>query len=79
MALELASEKLSFKEVIKEGFIAWEDALAFMFKEKYREDEAIALAKEYVALTQGSVMMMNLNNSSEEYLKVGQKIIELFD
>jgi len=77
LALELASEKLSFTKVIKEDFLAWEEALAFMLKERYSPNEAMALAKEYVALTQGSIMMMNLHNNSEQYLQVGQKIIKL--
>ena len=78
LALELASEKLSFTQVIKEDFTAWEEALAFMLKERYSKKEAMALAKEYVALTQGSIMMMNLHNNAEQYLQVGQKIIKLF-
>ena len=77
LALELASEKLSFTQVIKEDFRAWEEALAFMLKERYNDKEAMSLAKEYVALTQGSIMMMNLHNNSEQYLQVGQKIIKL--
>ncbi len=77
LALELASEKLSFTQVIKEDFEAWEEALAFMLKEKYSDKEAMALAKEYVALTQGSIMMMNLHNNADQYLQVGQKIISL--
>ena len=77
LALELASEKLSFTEVIKEDFQAWEEALAFMLKEKYSLNEAKSLAKEYVALTQGSIMMMNLHNNADQYLQVGQKIINL--
>ena len=48
-----------------------------MLKEKYSDKEAMELAKEYVALTQGSIMMMNLYNNSEQYLQVGQKIIKL--
>ena len=76
-ALELSSEKVEFKDIIKEDFQAWMDSLAIMFAEKYPQEEALSLAKEYVALTQGAIMMMNLHNSSTEYLKVGQKIISL--
>jgi AcrR family transcriptional regulator len=76
-ALELSSEKVAFKDVIREDFQSWTDSLATMFEEKYPKEEALALAKEYVALTQGAIMMMNLHNSSIEYLKVGQKIISL--
>jgi hypothetical protein len=48
-----------------------------MLKEKYSPNEAQSLAKEYVALTQGSIMMMNLHNNADQYLHVGQKIINL--
>ena len=78
LALELASEKLSFTQVIKEDFKAWEEALALMLKERYSDKEALALAKEYVALTQGAIMMMNLHNNRDQYMQVGQKIIKLF-
>ncbi len=77
LALELSSEKVSFTHVIKADFEAWEAALAFMLQERYSKNEAMRLAKEYVALTQGSIMMMNLHNSADQYLQVGQKIIKL--
>jgi len=76
-ALELSSEKVAFKEIIREDFQAWTDSLGTMFAEKYSKKEALSLAKEYVSLTQGSIMMMNLHNNADEYLKVGQKIISL--
>jgi hypothetical protein len=47
-----------------------------MFKEKYSQKEAQTLAKEYVALTQDSIMMMNLHNNADQYLQVGLKIIK---
>ena len=61
LALELSMEKEDFTALIKEDFVAWEEALVYMLKEKYTKDKAQALAKEYVALTQGSIMMMNLH------------------
>lgn len=76
-ALELSAESVAFKDVIREDFQAWVDSLAFMLREKYPEDEAATLAKEYVALTQGAIMMMNLQQDSSDYLRVGQKIIKL--
>jgi hypothetical protein len=48
-----------------------------MLETRYPKEEALTLAKEYVALTQGSIMMMNLYNDSSDYLKIGQKIINL--
>jgi len=76
-ALELPSESEVFREVIREDFDTWSDSLAFMLESKYPKDEAFSLAKEYVALTQGSIMMMNLQNDATDYLKIGQKIIKL--
>ncbi len=77
LALEASNLNLDFKEEIKAYFTAWEDALIKIFENKYSKIEALNLAKEYVALTQGAIMMMNLYDSSENYLKVGEKIISL--
>ena len=35
------------------------------------------MAKEYVALIQGSIILMNLYDDSSNYLQVGQKLISL--
>jgi AcrR family transcriptional regulator len=77
LALEASNLNLDFKEEIKAYFTAWEDALIKIFENKYSKTEASNLVKEYVALTQGAIMMMNLYDSSENYLKVGEKIISL--
>lgn len=79
LALEVSYENLIFKEEIKSYFLAWENALARILESKYSKDEAISLSREYVALTQGAIMMMNLYNSPKEYLKVGEKIIKLLE
>jgi hypothetical protein len=50
-----------------------------MLKAKYGEEKAGELAREFVTLTEGAVMMMNLYENSEDYLKVGQKLIALLD
>jgi len=75
LALEISSENILFKDEIRAYFLAWEKALAFILEDKYGNDVALSLAKEYVALTQGSIMMMTLYNERENYLMVGQKII----
>ncbi len=75
LALEVSSENLAFKEEIKSYFSAWENALAKILKNKYANEKSHALAREFVALTQGAIMMMTLYGSSEDYLKVGEKII----
>jgi TetR/AcrR family transcriptional regulator, lmrAB and yxaGH operons repressor len=79
LALEVSYENQPFKEEIKSYFLAWENALAKILESKYSSKEALSLAKEYVALTQGAIMMMNLYGSSTEYLKVGEKIIKLVE
>lgn len=77
LALEVSHENLEFKNEIKTYFSAWEDALADILKSKYDKNRSHDLAKEHVALTQGAIMMMNLYNDTKEYLKVGEKIINL--
>lgn len=77
LALELSNENKTFKDEIKEYFKAWENALFLILKEKYTKPEAKSLAKKYVALTQGEIMMMNLYEDKSNYLKVGKKIISL--
>lgn len=79
LALEVSAENLEFKEEIKSYFTAWTVALAKILQKKYGEKKAHELAGEYVALTQGAIMMMNLYNSSKEYLHVGEKIIDLIE
>ena len=77
LALESSTLNLDFKEEIKAYFTAWENALIKIFENKYPKIQASNLAKKYVALTQGAIMMMNLYDSSDNYLKVGEKIISL--
>ncbi len=77
LALEISSDNLLFKDEIRAYFDNWEKALFVILEEKYGEDEALELAQECVAMTQGSIMMMTLYSSSENYLKVGQNIVEL--
>ena len=77
LALEVSSLNLEFKDEIKSYFLAWEKALAKILESKYGKDDAVLLAKEYVSLTQGAIMMMNLFDSSKRYLSVGEKITQL--
>ncbi len=77
LALEVSTENLEFKEEIKSYFTAWENALAKILRGQYSEEKAYTLAREYVALTQGAIMMMNLYGTSKDYLHVGEKIIGL--
>lgn len=77
LALEISSENILFKDEIRLYFTAWENALASILKEKYDEEKSLELSKEYIALTQGAIMMMGLYSTSRNYLKVGKKIISL--
>jgi len=79
LALEVSHENLLFKEEIRAYFLAWEQALADILASKYPSEKARSLAKESVALTQGAIMMMNLYDDPKEYLKVGEKIIQLLE
>ncbi len=79
LALEISSENVIFKNEIREYFINWEKALANILTINYSNEKSIVLSKKYVALTQGEIMMMNLYNSPDNYLKVGKKIIALLE
>ena len=79
LALEVSWSNVDFKNEIKEYFLNWENALYEIFKNKYNIKRAKELAKEFVALTQGEIMMMNLHNDKERYLNVGKKMIQLLE
>ena len=48
-----------------------------ILKNKYEDSKARIMSKEYVALIQGSIMMMNLYDDTYNYLQVGEKLISL--
>lgn len=77
LALEISNENALFKDEIRKYFINWEKALEHILACCYKQDKAEALSKKYIALTQGEIMMMTLYGSSQNYLKVGEKIISL--
>ena len=79
LALEVSWTDLKFKDEIKDYFTNWEKALYIIFKEKINDNKADELSKELVESIQGSIMMMNLYNDKERYLKVGQKMIYLLE
>ncbi len=76
-ALEISSDNALFRDEIKSYFTNWERALSTILQERYGTQKSQELAAEYVALTQGEIMMMNLYRSPQNYLKVGKKIIAL--
>jgi len=79
LALEVSWTDLEFKNEIKNYFLNWEKALYTIYKEKYNDEEALEFAEEFVALIQGEIMMMNLHNKKDRYLKVGEKMIKLLE
>jgi len=79
LALEVSWSNLDFKNEIKEYFLNWEKALTIIFENKFDKTKSKELSKEFVALIQGEIMMMNLHNDKERYLKVGKKMIQLLE
>jgi len=79
LALEVSWSNITFKEEIKSYFLNWEKALCTIFETKFDTKKSNELAKEYVASIQGEIMMMNLHNDKERYLKVGKKMIQLLE
>ena len=79
LALEVSWNNLDFKNEIKEYFLNWEKSLTIIFENKYDKTRSKELSKEFVALIQGEIMMMNLYNDKERYLKVGKKMIQLLE
>lgn len=79
LALEVSWSNLDFKNEIKEYFLNWERALTIIFENKFDKTKSKELSKEFVALIQGEIMMMNLYNDKDRYLKVGKKIIQLLE
>ncbi len=79
LALEVSLGNILFQNEIKEYFINWEKALSNILEESYSKREALNLSKEFIALTQGEIMMMNLYNSKDNYIKVGKKLIALIE
>jgi len=79
LALEVSWSNIDFKNEIREYFLNWEKSLSVIFYNKFDDKKSRELAKEYVALIQGEIMMMNLYNDKERYLKVGKKMIQLLE
>jgi len=78
MALEASFSNKAFKEEIKAYFEAWEKALTHILSVDYDYETSLFFAQECVALTQGSLMMMQLTSNTENYLKIGKKLINLY-
>lgn len=79
LALELSNDNFLFKNEIRDYFTHWENALTYILLNTFDNDRANELAKKYVALAQGEIMMMTLYGTSKNYLKVGEEIISLLE
>ena len=75
-ALEAAHDMNEYKEEIKAYFSNWENALAYILEKKYGQKEAKTIANDSIATLQGAIMMMNLYDEDEGYLRVGKKLIQ---
>ena len=79
LALEASHDIPEFKEEIIAYFTNWEQALIEILKNNFDSDLSQEIASEAVASWQGAIMMMNLYNNSDSYLRIGKKLIAMFD
>lgn len=79
LALEASHDLPLFKEEILAYFTHWEEALIRIFENRYGVEKAQEIAVESVASVQGAIMMMNLYNDSNLYLKIEKKLITLLE
>ena len=73
-ALELSNNIPSLKKQIILYFNEWEDSLTKIFTNELGNKQAKEKAKEIVASTQGSIMMMRLHNKSEAFIKYNREV-----
>jgi len=75
LALEASHDLPEFKEEIIAYFTNWEHALIEILKNKFDLHLSKEIASEAVASWQGAIMMMNLYNNPDSYLRIGKKLI----
>ncbi len=78
-ALELSNNIPALKAEIVDYFQHWERALRVILSPQLGNLPAQAKAKELVALTQGSIMMMRLYGSSDSFIATNKQIATLLD
>ena len=76
-ALEISNTIAPLKKEIIAYFDAWEEALFYMFQEKFEESLARDMSKLCVASTQGNIMMMRLYGDKEAFHKYNLETIKL--
>ncbi len=78
-ALELSNNIPALKTEIMVYFSAWEHSLFTILAPQLGEKQARQKAKELVALTQGSIMMMRLYGSNRSFKAINKQIIALLE
>ncbi|WP_069472061.1 TetR/AcrR family transcriptional regulator [Candidatus Marithrix sp. Canyon 246] len=76
-ALEISNNIPSLKKEIKSYFDHWEEALCEILKSKFIEQVAQEKAKQIIASTQGSIMMMRLYDSPHTFKNQNNEIKKL--
>lgn len=76
-ALELSNNIPLLKEEILSYFNHWESALYTIFEPELGKQASQKKAKQIVANTQGSIMMMKLYNSSKSFKELNQEVLKL--
>lgn len=75
LASEVANQNDNFKLLINTYFQNWINCISEILNEQMSENEAYRLAFEYVSALQGAIIMFNLTNDKENYLSIGQSLI----
>ena len=76
-ALEISNNIPSLKNEIISYFDHWEEALYEILKSKLGEKQAKTTAKQCIASTQGSIMMMRLYDSPQIFQEQNKKIANI--
>ncbi len=79
LALETADTSPELSQMVRDFFDEWASALAFIFKGRMSEREALELAKDSLAETEGAVMMMRLYNDQDFLKRAHKRIIARFE
>jgi len=76
-ALEVSNNIPLLKQEIVLYFQNWEEALHEILKQQFGEEKAKETAKQIVANTQGSVMMMRLFDETASFKKLNRDVLKL--
>lgn len=79
LALELIDVMPQFADIIRAYFDEWTQALTHILSAKYDEDEALMLAQDAIAKTQGAIMMMRVYCQPDVIHRLNREIFTLLD